>query len=296
MVDARGPIRVDGRAYPGALRLSARGERSLDAVEPGPARALRRERGRERDTRGLAGRGAEGAGRGRAHATRCTSARSAPTSRSTWKSSVISQRFGGAPVPRPRSPPRAPRRASISRSTRRADPRRLPLVGGRLDRLGRGGLGRGGSLSAQRLVAGRGRARLLLELRDRAGRSRRGAARGGLLRRARSSDVRVTERSESGRVERIQLGSVLLSGRDLRELLGGRALRSAHVRGRGSRTAACASWAAAPATASACASGAPASSPSAARATAGSWHTTTPARTCAACARSDGRNDWSARR
>ena len=37
----------------------------------------------------------------------------------------------------------------------------------------------------------------------------------------------MTERSDSGRVERIQLGSVLLSGRDLREVLGGRALRSA---------------------------------------------------------------------
>jgi stage II sporulation protein D len=41
------------------------------------------------------------------------------------------------------------------------------------------------------------------------------------------SNVRVTDRSESGRVERIQLGAVLHSGRDLRELLGGRALRSA---------------------------------------------------------------------
>jgi len=39
--------------------------------------------------------------------------------------------------------------------------------------------------------------------------------------------VEVTARSDSGRVERIQLGSVLLSGRNLRELLGGRALRSA---------------------------------------------------------------------
>src|SRR5262249_911376 len=37
--------------------------------------------------------------------------------------------------------------------------------------------------------------------------------------------ARVTARSDSGRVLRVQLGSVLLSGRDLRELLGGRALR-----------------------------------------------------------------------
>jgi len=40
-------------------------------------------------------------------------------------------------------------------------------------------------------------------------------------------DVRVTHRSDSGRVERVQLGAVLLAGRDLREILGGRALRSA---------------------------------------------------------------------
>jgi stage II sporulation protein D len=49
--------------------------------------------------------------------------------------------------------------------------------------------------------------------------------------------VRVSERSSSGRVERIQLGSTLLSGRDLREVLGGRALRSAlfEVRREGDR-------------------------------------------------------------
>jgi stage II sporulation protein D (peptidoglycan lytic transglycosylase) len=46
------------------------------------------------------------------------------------------------------------------------------------------------------------------------------------------SHVEVTARSDSGRVERIQLGSVLLSGRDLRELLGGRALRSAKFEAR----------------------------------------------------------------
>jgi stage II sporulation protein D (peptidoglycan lytic transglycosylase) len=40
-------------------------------------------------------------------------------------------------------------------------------------------------------------------------------------------EVQVTDRSDSGRVERIRLGAVLLSGRDLREILGGRALRSA---------------------------------------------------------------------
>jgi stage II sporulation protein D len=41
------------------------------------------------------------------------------------------------------------------------------------------------------------------------------------------SEIRVTDRSDSGRVERIRCGAVLLSGRDLREILGGRALRSA---------------------------------------------------------------------
>jgi stage II sporulation protein D len=32
VVEASGPIQLDGRALPGALRLSLRGERSLDAV------------------------------------------------------------------------------------------------------------------------------------------------------------------------------------------------------------------------------------------------------------------------
>ena len=40
------------------------------------------------------------------------------------------------------------------------------------------------------------------------------------------SEVLVTDRSDSGRVERVRCGAVLLSGRDLREILGGRALRS----------------------------------------------------------------------
>ncbi len=39
--------------------------------------------------------------------------------------------------------------------------------------------------------------------------------------------VRVTERSPSGRVLRLRLGELELAGRDLREVLGGRALRSA---------------------------------------------------------------------
>ncbi|MEX2208055.1 MAG: SpoIID/LytB domain-containing protein [Myxococcota bacterium] len=43
----------------------------------------------------------------------------------------------------------------------------------------------------------------------------------------RVGDVRITERSASGRVLVLQVGALELAGRDLREVLGGRALRSA---------------------------------------------------------------------
>ena len=39
--------------------------------------------------------------------------------------------------------------------------------------------------------------------------------------------VRITERSDSGRVLAVRVGALELAGRDLREVLGGRALRSA---------------------------------------------------------------------
>ena len=180
VVDARGPIALDGRALPGALRLSLRGERSLRRGQPGSARALRRERGRERDPRRLAGRGAEGPGGGRAQ---LRAARARAPRRRAVRSRVVGdlaalRRRAGA---RGGAGRRARHRGRVPLVLGRADPGGLPLVVGRLDGLGGRGLGRSDPVPAQRVVARRRRAGLLLELRHRAGRPRRRPARGRLL-------------------------------------------------------------------------------------------------------------------
>ena len=102
--------------------------------------------------------------------------------------------------------------------------------------------------------------------------------------------IEVTRRSPSGRVLLMRAGETVLSGRDVRDLLGGRAC-GARSSTSGSRRASWPSSAAAPATGSGCRSGGPESSPGAVGPTNRSWRITIPAPRCAASARnpSEGR-------
>ena len=227
VIDARGPIRVDGRAMPGALRLSLRGERSLDAVvlvplEPYVASAVASET--------PAGWPAE-ALKAQAVVARCYALHERAKRAGEpfdLESSVISQRFGvraGARHARWRRrapPPASTCRSRASRSSRRstrrraARPPRRPRSGARrfrtcaasrrptTPRPTTSGATRSPSPTSPLRCARRAtrRARARRRARDRAQPERPG--------RARSSS-----------------GPRCSPGRDLREVLGGRALRSA---------------------------------------------------------------------
>ena len=98
VIDARGPIRVDGRAMPGALRLSLRGERSLDAVvlvplEPYVASAVASETPAGWPAEALKAQAVVA----RSYALHERAKRADEPF--DLESSVISQRFGSAPVP-----------------------------------------------------------------------------------------------------------------------------------------------------------------------------------------------------
>ena len=225
VVDARGPIRLDGRAYPGSLRLSAHGESSLDvvnlvALEPYAASAIASETPAGWPLEALKAQAVVA----RSYALHERERRGAEPF--DLESSVISQRYGVAPIP-----------DSAAAAARATEGEYLSYDGAPI--LAAFHSSSGGATASAEEVWGEAVPYLRsvsspdeagpdffwsyeISLADLALALREAGYPTGSL-----SEVRVSERSESGRVERIQLGSVLLSGRDLRELLGGRALRSA---------------------------------------------------------------------
>ncbi|HXK23582.1 MAG TPA: SpoIID/LytB domain-containing protein [Myxococcota bacterium] len=225
VVDARGPVVLDGRELPGALRLSAQGERSLDAVslvplEPYVASAVASETPPGWPAEALKAQAV--VARSYALHERTRHAEEA----FDLESSVISQRFGAEPVP-----------AAALAAARATEGQYLAFSGAPI--LAAFHSSSGGSTASAAEVWGESIPYLRsvsspddaapdyfwsydIALSDLAAALREAGYAPSSL-----DAVRVTERSESGRVERIQLGSVLLSGRDLREVLGGRALRSA---------------------------------------------------------------------
>ena len=225
VVDARGPIALDGRELPGALRLSLQGERSFDAVslvplEPYVASAVASETPAGWPAEALKAQAVVA----RSYALHERARRGDEPF--DLESSVISQRFGAEPVP------------EVAVAAARATAGEYLSFSGE-PILAAFHSSSGGSTASAAEVWGESipYLRSVSSPDDAApdyfwsydiGLDDLGAA----LREAGYSpsaldSVRVTERSDSGRVERIQLGSVLLSGRDLREVLGGRALRSA---------------------------------------------------------------------
>jgi stage II sporulation protein D len=224
VLDARGPVRVDGRAFAGSLRATARGG-ALDLVnvvplEPYVASAIASETPADWPEEALKAQAVVA----RTYALHERDRRGAESF--DLESSVISQRYGAGPVPEGA--------AAAARAT----------TGEYLAWAGRPILAAfhsssGGTTASAEEVWGEDLPYLRsvsspddaapdyfwsyeIPLDDLASALRDAGYAPGSLDRA-----RVTARSDSGRVERIQLGSVLLSGRDLRELLGGRALRSA---------------------------------------------------------------------
>jgi stage II sporulation protein D len=224
VVDARGPIRLDGRAYPGSLRLSARGE-ALDVVnlvtlEPYVASAIASETPADWPLEALKAQAVVA----RSYALHERDKRGAEPF--DLEASVISQRYGGVAV------------SDIAIEAARATEGEYLAYDGQPILAAFHSSSGGTTASAEevwgepvpylRSVSSPDEAApdyfwsYQISLADLGAALREAGYTPGSL-----SDVRVSERSESGRVERIQLGSVLLSGRDLRELLGGRALRSA---------------------------------------------------------------------
>ncbi len=224
VIDARGPIRVDGRAMPGALRLSLRGERSLDAVvlvplEPYVASAVASETPGGWPAEALKAQAVVA----RSYALHERAKRAGEPF--DLESSVISQRFGSTPVP-----------DTALAAARATAGEYLSFSGEPI--LAAFHSSSGGSTASAAEVWGEAIPYLLsvsspdedapdyfwsyeIALSDLAAALREAGYGEREL-----EPVRVTERSQSGRVERIQLGTALLSGRDLREVLGGRALRS----------------------------------------------------------------------
>jgi stage II sporulation protein D len=225
VVDARGPIHLDGRAYPGSLRLSARGESALDVVnlvtlEPYVASAIASETPASWPLEALKAQAVVA----RSYALHERERRGAEPF--DLEASVISQRYGGSAVP-----------DAAAAAARATEGEYLAYDGEPI--LAAFHSSAGGATASAEEVWGEAVPYLLsvsspdeaapdyfwsyeISLADLSAALREAGYSAGSL-----SEVRVRERSESGRVERIQLGSVLLSGRDLRELLGGRALRSA---------------------------------------------------------------------
>ena len=225
VVDARGPIRVDGRAFPGSLRLSARGESELDVVnlvplEPYVASAIASETPADWPLEALKAQAVVA----RTYALHERERRAGEAF--DLEASVISQRYGVGTVP------------EGAAAAARATAGEYLAYGGE-PILAAFHSSSGGTTASAEEVWGEAVPYLRsvsspddaapdyfwsydISLADLGSALREAGYSPGTL-----TDVRVTERSDSGRVERIQLGSVLLSGRDLRELLGGRALRSA---------------------------------------------------------------------
>jgi stage II sporulation protein D (peptidoglycan lytic transglycosylase) len=225
VVDASGPVRVDGRAFPGSVRVAARGARVLDVVnlvplEPYVASAIASETPADWPLEALKAQAVVA----RSYALHERERRSSEPF--DLEASVISQRYGVSRVP------------ETAAAAARATAGEYLAYGGE-PILAAFHSSSGGVTASAEEVWGEAVPYLRsvsspddaapdyfwsyeISLADlRAALTEAGYAPGSL------SDVRVTDRSESGRVERIQLGAVLLSGRDLRELLGGRALRSA---------------------------------------------------------------------
>ncbi len=225
VVDARGPVRLNGRAYPGSLRLSARGDSGLDVVNLVPleayvASAIASETPADWPREALKAQAVVA----RSYALHERMRRAGEAF--DVESSVISQRYGVSRVPESH--------AGAARATAGEY-----LAYGGTPILAAFHSSSGGATASAEEVWGEDLPYLRsvsspddaapdyfwsydMSLSDLADALREAGYPSGSL-----SEVRVTDRSESGRVERIQLGSVLLSGRDLRELLGGRALRSA---------------------------------------------------------------------
>jgi stage II sporulation protein D len=225
VVDARGPVRLDGRAYPGSLRLTARGDSALDvvnlvALEPYVASAIASETPADWPIEALKAQGVVA----RSYALHEREKRSGEPF--DLEASVISQRYGASPVP------------DAAVAAARATAGEYLAYGGE-PILAAFHSSSGGTTASAEEVWGESVPYLRsvsspddaapdyfwsyeISLSDLGAALREAGYSPGSL-----AEVRVTDRSDSGRVERIRLGSVLLSGRDLRELLGGRALRSA---------------------------------------------------------------------
>jgi len=224
VLDARGPVRVDGRAFLGSVRATARGGVlelvNVVPLEPYVASAIASETPADWPEEALKAQAVVA----RTYALHERDRRGAESF--DLESSVISQRYGAGPVPEGA--------ASAARATAGEY---LAFAGQPI--LAAFHSSSGGTTASSEEVWGEDLPYLRsvsspddaapdyfwsydISLDDLAAALRDAGYAPGSLDRA-----HVTERSDSGRVERIQLGSVLLSGRDLRELLGGRALRSA---------------------------------------------------------------------
>jgi stage II sporulation protein D len=225
VVDARGPIRIDGRAFPGSLRLAARDEGALDVVnlvslEPYVASAIASETPADWPLEALKAQAVVA----RTYALHERERRNGEPF--DLEASVISQRYGVGSVPE-----------GASAAARATEGEYLAYGGAPI--LAAFHSSSGGTTASAEEVWGEAVPYLRsvsspddaapdyfwsyeISLSDLGSALREAGYSPGSL-----AEVRVTDRSDSGRVERIQLGSVLLSGRDLRELLGGRALRSA---------------------------------------------------------------------
>jgi stage II sporulation protein D len=225
VVDARGPIRVDGRAYPGSVRLTARSDSSVDVVnlvglEPYVASAIASETPADWPTEALKAQAVVA----RSYALHERARRASEPF--DVEASVISQRYGAGPVPE-----------AAAAAARATEGEYLAYGGEPI--LAAFHSSSGGATASAEEVWGEAVPYLRsvsspddaapdyfwsyeISVADLSAALREAGYRAGDL-----DPVRVTARSDSGRVERIQLGSALLSGRDLRELLGGRALRSA---------------------------------------------------------------------
>ncbi|MFI5315520.1 MAG: SpoIID/LytB domain-containing protein [Myxococcota bacterium] len=225
VVDGRGPVRIEGRTVAGSLQLIARGEGGLDvvnavALEPYVASATASETPADWPAEALKAQAVVA----RSYALHERERRSGETF--DLEASVISQRYGVGAVPE-----------GAAEAARETEGEYLAFGGEPI--LAAFHSSSGGATASAEEVWGEPLPYLRsvsspddaapdffwsyeIPLADLASALREAGYSPGAL-----GDVRVTDRSDSGRVERIQLGAVLLSGRDLRELLGGRALRSA---------------------------------------------------------------------
>jgi stage II sporulation protein D (peptidoglycan lytic transglycosylase) len=224
VLDARGPVRVDGRAYMGSLRATARagGLELVNVVplEPYVASATASETPADWPEEALKAQAVVA----RTYALHERDRRGGESF--DLESSVISQRYGAGPVS-----------DGVAAAARATSGEYLAWAGQPI--LAAFHASSGGTTASAAEVWGQDLPYLRsvpspddaapdyfwsyeIALADLASALRDAGYAPGSL-----DQAQVTARSDSGRVERIQLGRVLLTGRDLRELLGGRALRSA---------------------------------------------------------------------